>query len=185
MIVSDAFEHFINYCRAERHVSPSSLEKYRDCFNSWIGPWFGQKELGSINRMVILDMRQAMMDRQLSVARQYSIVMCLKSFLKFCRTTMALSCLDPAEVSLPKRKAPQVEFLNNEEIQRMLNAIDTGTFAGLRLRALVELLLSTGMRASEALSVKREIFEADVAETEIVGKGKFKRQLPSRSLNAQ
>ena len=177
MIVSDAFGHFLNYCRAERHVSDSSLHKYRDCFSSWISPWFGQQEVGTITRLKVLDMRQAMMNRQLSVARQYSVMMCLKSFLKFCRTALALSCIDPSELTLPKRKAPQVEYLDNVEIQRMLNAIDTGTFSGMRLRTLVEVLLSTGMRISEALSLKRAIFEADQSETEILGKGKLKRQV--------
>jgi integrase/recombinase XerD len=177
MIVSDAFEHFLNHCRAERHVSPSSLAKYRDCFRAWIGPWFGQKEVSSVNRLHVLDMRQAMMNRQLSVARQYSVIMSLKSFLKFCRIGLGIAGIDPSEITLPKRKAPQVEFLSNDEIQRMLNAIDTGIFTGMRLRALVELLLSTGMRISEALSLKREMFDTDQNETEIVGKGKLKRHI--------
>jgi integrase/recombinase XerD len=177
MIVSDAFGHFLKYCRAERHVSDSSLHKYRDCFSSRISPWFGQQEVGTITRLKILDMRQAMMNRQLSVARQYGVMMCLKSFLKFCRSGLALPCIDPAELTLPKRKAPQVEYLDNVEIQRMLNAIDTGTFSGMRLRTLVEVLLSTGMRISEALSMKRAIFEADQSEAEILGKGKLKRQV--------
>lgn len=86
-----------------------------------------------------------MMDRQLSVA-QYSIVMCLKSFLKFCRSVLAVTCLDPSELQLPKRRAPNVEFLTNEEIQKVLDAINVSTFTGVRLRALVELLLATGMR---------------------------------------
>src|SRR5882724_3087203 len=134
MIVSEAFGHFLNYCRAERHVSDSSLNKYRDCFSSWISPWFGLQEVSSIDRLKILDMRQAMMNRQLSVARQYCVMMCLKSFLKFCRTGLALPCIDPSELTLPKRKAPQVEYLDNQEIQRMLNAIDSGTYTGIRLR---------------------------------------------------
>jgi len=177
MIVSEAFEHFINYCRAERHVSPSTLAKYRDCFSSWLAPHFGQKEVAGINRLQILDMRQSMMDRQLSVARQYSVIMCLKSLLKFCRTTLAIVCLDPAEVHLPKRRPPEVEFLTNEEIHKVLEAINISTFTGMRLRALIELLLATGMRISEALSLKRDIFDEGRPETEIVGKGKHKRHI--------
>jgi integrase/recombinase XerD len=177
MIVSDAFGHFLNHCRSERHVSPASLQKYHDCFSSWIRPWFAEMEVEQINRLRILDMRQSMMDKQLSAARQYSIVMCLKSFLKFCRTGLALECLNPADITLPKRKAPNVEFLNNEEVQRILSAINTNTFTGIRLRALVELLLSTGMRISEALSLKREPFDSDQVNTEIIGKGKQKRHI--------
>jgi len=177
MNTQEAFGHFLTFCHAERHVSPSSLSKYQDCYSSWLSPWFGQQEVEKVDRLRILDMRQAMMNRQLSVARQYSIIMSLKSFLKFCRSGLGLACIDPAEITLPRRKAPQVEFLSNEEIQRMLDAIDTGTFTGIRLRALVELLLGTGMRISEALSLKREPFDADQAETEIVGKGKLKRDI--------
>ena len=111
MTVSDAFGHFLIHCHAERHVSPSSLNKYRDCFSSWLSPWFGQQEVERIDRLRILDMRQAMMDRQLSAARQYSVIMCLKSFLRFCRGTLGIACLDAAEIKLPKRQTPQVEFL--------------------------------------------------------------------------
>ncbi len=177
MIVSEAFEQYINFCRAERQVSPSTLAKYRDCFRSWLAPHFGQQDLAGINRLQILNMRQAMIDRELSVARQYSIIMCLKSFLKFCRTTLAISCLDPAEVQLPKRRPPEVEFLTNEEIQKMLEAVNVSTFTGIRLRALIELLLATGMRISEALSLKRDVFDEGRQETEIVGKGQHKRSV--------
>jgi site-specific recombinase XerD len=177
MNTTEAYERFLDYCRAERHVSPSSLEKYRDCFSSWISPWFGGQAVTSINRLQVLDMRQAMMDRQLSVARQYSIIMSFKGLLKFCRSALSLACLDPADITLPKRKAPQVDFLNNQEIQRMLNGIDISGLTGIRLRALIELLLSSGMRISEALSLRRDIFDSNRTQVEILGKGAFKRQV--------
>src|SRR5687768_10354964 len=100
MIVSDAFGHFLNYCRAERHVAPTTLRKYNDCFSSWISPFFGQQQVETINRLSVLDMRQAMMNKQLSIARQYGVIMCLKSFLKFCRAGLAIACLDPGELTL-------------------------------------------------------------------------------------
>jgi site-specific recombinase XerD len=177
MIFSEAFEQYIHFCRAERQVSPSTLAKYRDCFSSWLAPRFGQQDVASINRLQILELRQAMIDRELSAARQYSIIMCLKSLLKFCRTTLAIGCLDPSEVQLPKRRPPQVEFLTNEEIHKILEAVNVSTFTGIRLRALIELLLATGMRISEALSLKREIFDEGRQETEIVGKGQHKRHV--------
>jgi integrase/recombinase XerD len=177
MNTQEAFGQFLTYCRAERHVSDSSLKKYRDCFSSWLSPWFGQQDVSRITRLHIVDMRQAMMDRQLSVSRQYGVIMCLKSLIKFCRSALALPCLDPTDITLPKRRPPQVEFLDNGEIQRMLNAIDTGTFSGIRLRALIEVLLATGLRISEALSLRRDVFDADQPEVEVVGKGKHKRSV--------
>src|SRR5436190_23153141 len=101
MTLSEAFEPFINYCRAERYVSPSTLAKYRDCFKSWLLPRLGSKELTELNRLEILDMRQAMVERQLSIARQYSVIVCLKGLLKFCRASLGVACLDPADIALP------------------------------------------------------------------------------------
>jgi integrase/recombinase XerD len=177
MKVSEAITPFISYCQAERDSAASTLAKYQDCFNCWLSPCLSGKALEDINRLDVLGLRQAMTERQLSIARQYSVVMCLKSFLRFCRSILGAACLDPAEIPLPKRPAPEVVYLTNEEVQRVLDSININTFAGVRLRALVELLLSTGMRISEALSLTRELFEVDCKETEIVGKGKRKRHI--------
>jgi integrase/recombinase XerD len=175
MKTSEAFEPFISFCQAERHAAPSTVAKYRDCFDSWLRPWLGEKGVSEITRLLVLELRQAMVDKQLSIARQYSVIMCLKSFLKFCRSTLGLSCLDPLEIKLPKRPAPHVEYLTNTEIQQVLDAIDTHTLTGIRLRALIEVILSTGMRISEALSLKRIQFDSGSIEAEIIGKGKRKR----------
>ena len=177
MKTTQAFEPFIMFRQAERHAAPSTIAKYRDCFDSWLSPWLGGREVSDISKLLVLELRQAMVDRQLSIARQYSVIMCLKSFLKFCRTTLGLSCIDPLEIKLPKRPAPDVEYLTNPEIQRMLDAIDLHTITGVRLRALIEVILSTGARISEALSMKRSQFDSGSNEAEIVGKGKRTRTI--------
>ena len=175
MKVFEAFEPFINFCRVERQSERSTIDKYRDCFRVWILPWLGNREIRDLNPLEILRLRQAMENRGLSVARQYSVITCLKGLLKFCRSTLDICCLDPAEVSLPKREAPNVEFLNNEEVRRFLDAIDIHTFAGVRLLAMAELLLATGMRISEALALARAPFETEQRDVDIVGKGKRRR----------
>jgi len=175
MTFAEAIEPFINFCQAERQAAPSTIAKYRDCFRCWLLPWAGDKELAGVTLIDVLALRRSMVDRHLSVARQYSIIMCLKSFLKFSRQTLGVSCLDPARLPLPRRPIPHVIYLTNEEIQKVLDATNVNTFAGIRLRALIELLLSTGVRISEALSLKREVFEVGAQETEVVGKGKRKR----------
>ena len=175
MTFAQAVEPYINFCVAERQVAPSTVAKYRDCFKSWLLPWAGSRELASVTPVDVLGLRRSMVDRQLSIARQYSIIICLKSFLKFARSTLGINCLDPAQLALPRRPIPNVIYLTNEEIQRVLDATNVNTYAGIRLRALIELLLSTGLRISEALSLQREVFEVGAQEAEIVGKGKRKR----------
>jgi len=177
MRVSEAFAPFINYCQSERHVADSTLDKYHECLRCWLLPWLGERDLGTVSRMDVLALRQGMVDRGLSIARQYSVIMSLKSLLKFARSTLGVSCLDPGQIALPRRPQPRVEYLTDPEIQSVLDAININTFSGIRLRALVELLLSTGMRISEALSLARDIFEQGRADAEIVGKGKRRRDV--------
>jgi integrase/recombinase XerD len=175
MKLYEAVEPFLNFCQVESQSELSTIEKYRDCFRVWILPWLGNCDLEAVNRSDVLRLRQAMENRGLSTARKYSIIGCVKGLLKFARTALKIGCLDPAEIRLPKRQAPNPAYLNNEEIQRVLEGIDHHTFAGIRLRALTELLLATGMRISEALALARETFEMEARDVDIVGKGKRRR----------
>ena len=65
----------------------------------------------------------------------------------------------------------RVEFLTPSEIQELIRTIPTHTFTGLRLRVLVEVLLSTGLRISEALSLNHNSIDRESGEAEIIGKG--------------
>lgn len=175
MTISEAIEPFIEYCRSVRHASPSTIGKYRDTFKCWIIPYFGHKDLLRLNAMDILLLRSVMFNKPVSVNRQYSVVMSLKLLLGFSRNMLNIECMDPAKVPLPRRPEPHVDYLTEDEIARVRAAISINTFTGSRMRALVELLLGTGMRISEALSLKRDVFENDVVEMEISGKGRKRR----------
>jgi site-specific recombinase XerD len=87
-----------------------------------------------------------------------------------------LTCLDPdKEIPLPKRPRPDVEFLTDAEIDRVLSVLSPTTFTGARLRALFILLLNTGLRISEALSLDRRLFDQQQREFDIIGKGSKRR----------
>ncbi len=171
MIVSVAYNSFLAYGRAERNYAQETLTKHNDCFKSWILPHFGEKPVADIHRTDILAFRDAMVNRGIGINRQYSVLMTLKLFLKFCRSVLKLEGLDPAEIRLPARPRPHVQYLTNEEIQRVLSVIPVHTITGLRLRTLIVLLLNTGLRISEALALDRTPFELGQQEIEVIGKG--------------
>lgn len=139
MRVFEAVEPFLLYCRVERQYSPETQGKMKEAFDSWLLRYFGNLDLTVLRSVHVLSLRQAMAAKNLSVARQYSLLMVLKIFLKFCRTVLEVNCLDPANVKLPRRKDPKVEYLTNTEIQAIRREIDTSRFLGLRLRALKDI----------------------------------------------
>jgi integrase/recombinase XerD len=171
MQVNEVIKPFLTYCKAERLNRPETQSKYEDCLKCWIVTLLGDHDLEGLTRLDILTLRDAMVSKELSVSRQYSVLMTLKLLLKFCRLVLKVNCLDPAEVKLPHRPRPYVSFLDNQEIQKVLDAINITSLTGARLRALIELLLATGMRISEALSLPRHPFDVGLSEAEIVGKG--------------
>lgn len=171
MTLQEATEPFLTYGRVEKGYAAETQIKMSDCFRSWLLPHFGESQLEALGQLDILRFRQAMVDRGLGIARQYSVLMALKLFLKFCRAVLEIKCLDPDKITLPKRPRPLVQFLSNQEIASLRSNMNTRRLLDLRLRALFEVLLATGMRISEALSLNRDSIDANTCEAKIVGKG--------------
>jgi site-specific recombinase XerD len=171
MSVFDAVEPFLLYCRVERQYAEETQSKIKESFRSWLLRHFGSLKLSDIKPMNVLSFRQAMAAKNLSIARQYGLLMILKLFLKFCRTVLEINCLDPSSIRLPRRKTPQVEYLTNAEIEAMRESIDSSRALGVRTRAIFETLLASGMRISELLSLNRDSIDPATKEAIITGKG--------------
>jgi site-specific recombinase XerD len=171
MTIEEAAKTYLVYAEVERLYARETVIKLKECFRSWLLPCLAERTVSGLSRLEVLELRRRMTERRLGPARQYSVLMTLKLFLKFCRTFMGVSCIDPAEIRLPRRTAHRVEFLTDEEVRLLVRAIPTHTLIGLRARALVEVLLSTGMRISEALSLNRNTVDPATREADIVGKG--------------
>lgn len=94
----------------------------------------------------------------------------LRMFLKYL-SRRDIASLSSDKVLLPKTVRPQVTFLHSDEIERMLNEIDLSSEEGLRDRALIELLFSSGLRVSELVSLNRDHINPTKREFTIRGKG--------------
>jgi integrase/recombinase XerD len=84
---------------------------------------------------------------------------------------------DPARIRRPKIPTREVAYLTKEEIQTFFQAIPTATLSGLRDRALIEMLYTSGMRISEALSLNRNQINWALREAHIIGKGNKPRKV--------
>ncbi len=81
----------------------------------------------------------------------------------------------PEHIELPKTSRKQVTFLQPEEIERLISIIDTSKEVGLRDKAIVELLLSSGLRVSELVSLNRDHINTRRREFTVRGKGQKDR----------
>lgn len=176
---------FLQYARYDLALSPETIRKYQDCLK-WVVRDLDDMLVGKIGLQHILILKQKIMERGVSDARASSILFALKSFLRYCREVLEMPALDPKKIKPPKRRRRDVIYLTNEEIERFVSAIKVENsykkrnsgevrMDGLRFRTLVEVLLGTGMRISEALSLNRDSINFETKEAKIIGKGSKER----------
>ncbi len=93
----------------------------------------------------------------------------LRAFLKY-MAKRGVKVLSPEVIELAKVGERQIDLITREELMRLLNAPDTTTLQGLRDKAILETLFSTGLRVSELCSLSRDI-DLRAEEFSVRGKG--------------
>jgi len=103
-----------------------------------------------------------------SVSRKLSA---LKSFFRFLRMTGVVEIDQTDLVTGPKKEKKLPAIASSHEIDRLLDEPDTGTNAGIRDRALLELLYAAGLRVSEANAMVLADLDLSTNEVRVIGKG--------------
>lgn len=93
----------------------------------------------------------------------------LRALLKYL-TSIDIDTLPPEKINLAKIEEREITFLEPQEIARILSQPKTAAFSGLRDRAILELLFSTGLRISELTNLNREDIHLDSGEFSVRGK---------------
>jgi len=86
---------------------------------------------------------------------------------------------DPTEdIHTPQKSARLPKFLTEEEMERLLRAPDINRDAGVRDRAMLELMYAAGLRVSELCGLKVADVDLDSAIVSCFGKGSKQRRIP-------
>jgi site-specific recombinase XerD len=122
-----------------------------------------------LNRHPARTQKKGQMVDTLDKRTQNYHLIALRAFLKYMRKRGVLS-YDPERIELAKTKERELDLISDRELQNLLNAPDVTNVAGLRDRAMLELLFSTGLRVSELCSLNRDV-DFRLGEISIRGKG--------------
>jgi integrase/recombinase XerC len=172
--------YFLGYGKVELRWASGTLEKYEDAMK-WVIRWLGEIPPGRITKHHILIIKAECAKRNVGPNRIAHILAALKAFLRFCRLAVGIQTMDPKEIHFPRIPRREVTFLTPDEIQQYVSAIPVRKgprsfdMKQLCFRALVEVLLGTGMRISEALSLRRSSIDFQTGEATIIGKGNKER----------
>lgn len=109
--------------------------------------------------------------QELKGSTQNHHALALRAFLRYL-SMHSHSSLPPEKVTLAKTGDREVTFLNLEEYERLLSIPNVEKIDGLRDKALLEVLFSTGMRVSELIALNVGQINFQRGEIAVLGKGK-------------
>ena len=192
---------FLDYCEIEKGLSDNTQKnysRYLKKFTDWLKANHKENMLPHDltpeevwnYRLFLARFKDPVQDKPLSKLTQNYYLIALRSLLSFF-TDKDIISLPADKIQLPKdaKKEKTVKFLTLDQIEKLLLAPNVETNDGLRDRAILESLFSTGLRIAELVALNKEQFKAlsDKKDLElgIIGKGKHPRTVyfSERALN--
>jgi len=172
-------EDFLEHLEIERNCSPLTIRNYRHYlgrFSNWLKQNDFKAEPSSIDLEKIKKYRvflarfTAPNSQSLSLSTQAYHVIALRAFLRWLIKNDQKT-LAPEKVDLPKSESRSLKFLSAEQIERLLSQPLPSAKTGLRDKAILEVLFSTGLRVSELVKLDRDQIDLRRREFGVVGKG--------------
>ncbi len=172
---------FRNYLKVERGLSDNSIHAYVTDLVKLVqflrdqGHNYGPEEVTLAH---LKEMMAWINGRGISPRTQARVISGIKSFYKFLLIEEKVDKDPTALLEAPKvgRKLP--EILTVEEIDTIINAIDTKKPEGQRNKAILETLYSCGLRVSELIDLKISNLFFESGFVKIEGKGSKERLVP-------
>ena len=181
MDLAKAKTDFLEYLEIEQGRSQKTIRNY-DHYLTRLLDYAGEINVAQIDSELVRKWRlwlnrlgtNTSDELQKSTSNYHLIA--LRSFLKFC-AKRNITALPADKIELAKTVRPQVTFLNENELERLFNQPELDKQAGLRDRAILELLFSSGLRVSELVGLNREHINLERREFMVRGKGQKDRPI--------
>jgi len=172
-------EEFLEHLEIEKNCSPLTIRNYKHYlsrFSDWLKANFSKIDLGSLNLEIIKKYRvflsrfTAKNGISLSRITQSYHVIALRAFLRYLIKN-DYRTIAPEKIELPKSESRSLKFLTTEQVERLLGQPEISKPQGLRDKAILETLFSTGLRVSELVKLNRDKIDLNRREFGIIGKG--------------
>ncbi len=170
---------YLDHLRIERRLADHTVESYgRDLRQLAAFAAGAGVPIERLDRHALEAFVRGQMSRGLSPRSVGRAVAAVRGFYRFLALDQRISH-SPAEDLQPPRAWPALpKFLSLDDVDRLLAAPDVGAPAGLRDRAMIELLYATGMRVSELVAVRPADLHLAQHYLTCVGKGNKERLIP-------
>lgn len=184
--IKELFPDYLDWLELERGLSSKSQENY----SRFLKKFFQFLKLSKLESIKPHELEtdhvwkyRLFLSRRapLKKSTQNYYLIALRSLLSYFAEKDIIS-LPPEKVKLPRDKSEKtVNFLTVEKVKKLLESPSTDTINGLRDKAILEVLFSSGLRVAELVSLDRSQIKAKEGlkslEIGIIGKGGHPRTI--------
>jgi len=167
--IIDQIPDFLDYCEIEKGLSPVSTRNYHNFLKMFTG-WMKANRLDDLKpheltarhiwdyRLYLSRKKDSQGNYNKKTTQNYYLI-ALRNLLNYF-ATKDINALPSEKVTLPKltEKDKKIKFLKFDQVEKLMSMPDATTKEGLRDRAILEVLFSTGMRVSELTSLNMRLF---------------------------
>ncbi|KKR81264.1 MAG: Recombinase [Candidatus Daviesbacteria bacterium GW2011_GWA1_41_61] len=180
MTLSALITDFLEYLELERGASQKTIQNYDHYLKRFLD-FTGDIEpslidLGLVRkyRLYLSRFKDPLTGEVLKRVTQNYFMIALRAFLRYL-ARHDVNSLSAEKVELGEAEASPIKVLDETDLKRLLKAPDVLDKSGLRDKALLETLFSTGLRVSELASLNKDTINLDRQEFPVIGKGSKER----------
>lgn len=173
-------DDFTTYLQLEKGASLLTIRNYAhylSFFATWLQDYLGKPPTPAEITIDVIKYYRLYLSKvtddkgkPLKQITQSYYMIALRSLLRYLQKH-DIKTLSPEKIELPKASKKEVQALDKEQVFRLVSSVDITDESGLRDRAILELLFSTGMRVSECASLNRDKLDGQRNEISVTGKG--------------
>jgi integrase/recombinase XerD len=180
MEMTPAIALFLTHVKVEKGLSANTVAAYRRDLAKFNG--FAQKRkltLEGVKRDDLVDFLAGLYREKLESRTVARHLVTLRNFFRFAQVQELITTDPSLNLESPKIRRNLPGYLRLEEVERLLAQPDATKALGLRDRAMLEVLYSTGLRVSELIGLRVTDLDAKVGCIRCIGKGDKERIVPA------
>jgi len=165
---------FADYLEAEKNYSEHTLRSYIADLSE-LSDFLGNKHPGNITHLDLRRFLALLRDRNCSRRTIVRKLAAIRSFFRFLYREKIVTVNPADSVFTPKLDKRLPEYLDTQNIIKLITSPAGGDLYGLRDRAVLEVLYSSGIRVSELVSLDCGDIDMISGVIKVKGKGKKER----------
>ncbi len=170
---------YLDYLTVEKGLAENSIQSYRRDLRHF-GHYLQDEEVGihEVERIHLVRYVQDLRSDGISARSVARALAALRGLFRFLVGEGHLKADPTEQMDNPKLWSNLPKSLQPGDVEALLEAPDPSTPAGMRDRAMLELLYATGLRVSELIGLRIDDLEMDAGFLRAIGKGSKERIVP-------